>query len=586
MMDRRLSAIVAADVVEYSRLMGEDEAQTLACINAHLREIFNPKVKEFKGRTVKLMGDGILMEFPSAVQAVAFSVAIQNAVREANYDASDARRIVYRIGINVGDIIFEGGDIFGDGVNIAARLEGIADPGGVCIGGTVHDQVVGKLPVSFEFIGHQSLKNIAAPVRAYRVLVERFGERPISLQAAAALEFDPPNRPSIAILPFKSLRTDPENDFIADGLRFGISASLVQLSGLFLVHAPALNHLRGKEAEAQSVGSELNVRYILDGVVQEFGNRVRVTVQLTDVEAKQTILAQQFDRMIDDVFQLQDDITRDVIAALNIKLVASETDRVWFAKLTSPEAVENYYRGSSHFYELNKDDNRIARQMFEKLYEVQPDSVIGPSYIAATHWLDAFFGWTEEPIASVELATKWAKISMEYKDNNGIGHAIFGHLQLVDGKYDEALATCRVGAMLRSSCPLAHGLLGLVLNYCGDPGSAVESVKEALRLEKVYPAWLIDILAAAYRDGGKLDLSRPAAKESIRLNPHSNDARLILCSAYELSGDMDRARDMAKEIVKTDPLFRLSEYADKLPYRSAHMRDKVIGALSDAGLPA
>lgn len=586
-MERRLAAIVAADVVGYSRLMGANEADTLAAINSDLHEIFDPKVEEYKGRTVKLMGDGILMEFPSAVQAVAFAVNVQTAVRKSSRDTPDDKLIVYRIGINVGDIIFEGDDIFGDGVNIAARLEGIADPGGVCISGTAHDQVLGKLPQALEFIGHQTLKNIAEPVRAYRVLIGESGTpAQISGQTTAALEFDPPDRPSIAILPFKSLSPDAEKDYIADGIRFGISASLVQLSGLFLVHAPTLNGLRGKEVAAQSVGSELEVRYVLEGAVQQAGDRIRVTIQLTDVEARQTILARRFDRVVDDIFKLQDNITRDVIAALNIELVASETDRVWFATLTSPEAVEYYYRGSSHFYELNKDDNKISRQMFEGLYKVQPDSVVGPSYIAATHWLDAFFNWTDPSDGSLDLAAKWSKTAMEYEDNNGIGHAIYGHLQLLDGKFDEALATCSAGAKLRSSCPLAHGLLGLVLNYCGDPQSAVRSVKEALRLEKVYPAWLIDILAAAYRDGGSVELSQPAAKESIRLNPHSNDARLILCSAYGLSGDKDRARIVSDEIVNTDPAFRLSAYAESLPYKSPEMRERVIGSLREAGLPA
>lgn len=585
-MERRLAAIVAADVVGYSRLMGANEAETLAAVSANIREIFDPKVREFKGRTVKLVGDGILMEFPSAVQAVAFAVDVQTEVRKGNRDIPKNKQIVYRIGINVGDIIFEGDDIFGDGVNIAARLEGIADPGGICISGTVHDQILGKLPQTFEFIGHQALKNITEPVRTYRVTFrDSAPPNQPSERTTAALEFNPPDRPSIAILPFKSLSPDPEKDYIADGIRFGISASLVQLSGLFLVHAPTLNSLRGKDIAAQSIGSELDVQFVLEGAVQQAGNRVRVTIQLTDILAKQTILAQRFDRVVEDVFQLQDDITRDVIAALNIELVASETDRVWFAKLTSPEAVEYYYRGSSHFYELNKSDNKIARQMFEGLYKVQPDSVVGPSYIAATHWLDAFFDWTKSSDGSRDLAVKWAKTTMEYEDNNGIGHAIYGHLLLLDGKFDEALSTCSIGAKLRSSCPLAHGLLGLVSNYCGDPHAAVQSVKEALRLEKVYPAWLIDILAAAYRDGGNVELSLPAAKESIRLNPQGNEARLILCSAYGMSGDKDRARMAADEILKTHPDFHLSNYAESLPYKSPEMRDRVIDALREAGLP-
>ncbi|NNE21655.1 MAG: hypothetical protein HKN11_03510 [Rhizobiales bacterium] len=585
-MERRLAAILAADVVGYSRLMGADEAGTLAALTAHRDEIIDPMARRYNGRTVKLMGDGILMEFASAVDAVAFAVDVQCCLQERNQDVRGERRIDYRIGINVGDIIIEKGDIFGDGVNIASRLEGLADPGGICISGTVHDQVAGKVPQGLEFMGARSLKNIDEPVRAYRVPVSRelSTSSPVA-SASAALEFAPPNLPSIAILPFKSLGADAEKDYIADGIRFGISATLVQLSGLFLVHAPVLNNYRGKDIAARSVGAELDVGYVLEGAVQQAGNRIRVTIQLTDVEARQVILAERYDRVLVDIFQLQDEITKNVIASLNIKVVANEIDRIWFSRLTNPEAVEFYYRGASHFYELNKDDNAIARHMFEELHRVQPDAVVGPSYVSATHWNDAFFGWTDCAARSIDEAADWAKKAMNYEENNGIGHAIYGHLLLLDGKYDEALATCTQGAELRTSCPLAHGLLGLVLNYCGDADAAVKSARMALQLEKVYPAWLIDILAAAYRDSGDVELSIPAAKESIRLNPQNNDARLILCSDYALTANRDQARRVADEIIATEPKFRLSTYAKNQPYRNPAMRERLIAALGEAGLP-
>ncbi len=223
--------------------------------------------------------------------------------------------------------------------------------------------------------------------------------------------------------------------------------------------------------------------------------------------------------------------------------------------------------------------------MFEQLYRVQPDSVVGPSYVSVTHWMDAFFDWTEPTAGSMEQAAAWAKKAMAYEDNNGIGHAVFGHLQLLDGNYDEALATCSSGAKLRSSCPLAHGLLGLVLNYCGDSRSAVKSVKEALQLEKVYPVWLIDILAVAYRDCGDVELSIPAAKESLRLNPQNNDARLILCSDYKLAANHEQARRLADDIIASDPGFRLSNYAKSQPYRDPEPLDRLIDVLREAGLP-
>ena len=585
-MERRLAAILAADVVGYSRLMGVDEEGTLASVNAYQEELIDPMVRQCNGRIVKLMGDGILMEFASAVDAVAFAVEMQCAVRGLNQNAPDEKRILYRIGINVGDIILKNNDIFGDGVNIASRLESLAETGGICISGTVHDQVAGKIPQTLDFMGEQLLKNTDNPVRAYRVIIDgELSETHSDARIPSALEFDPPDRPAIAILPFKSLGSEPDKDYIADGIRFGISATLVQLTGLFLVHAPVLNGYRNKDASASAVGAELGVRYVLEGAVQQAGDRVRVTVQITDTDARRTILAENYDRVLKDIFQLQDEITREIIYSLNVKLVANEIDRVWFGKLKSPEAVEYYYRGASHFYELNKNDNATARQMFEQLYRVQPDSVVGPSYVAVTHWMDAFFGWVDSSAQSMEQAATWAKAAMQYKENNGIGHAVYGHLQLVDRNFDEALDICSKGTKLRTSCPLAHALLGLVLNFHGDAEAAVKSVKEALLLERVYPVWLIDILAAAYRDCGDVELSIPAANESIRLNPNNNDARLILCSDYMLKDDKEEAKRIADQIIASNPEFSLSTYSKSLPYKHPETLDRLIFALREAGLP-
>ncbi len=582
---RRLAAILAADAVGYSRLMDVDEETTLRTLRA-CRRIIDGLVTGHSGRVFGAAGDSVIAEFTSPVEAVRCAVEIQQTLETSHADLPKDRLMRFRIGVNLGDVMIDGDDLLGDGVNVASRLEGLADTGGICISGTVYDQVAGKIPQGFEFMGEQALKNIEGPVRAYRVYTgQGLPEALVRSRTSSAIEFAPPDRPSVAILPFKSLGSDPDKDYIADGIRFGISATMVQLSGLFLVHAPVLNAYRDRDVSATSVGAELEVRYVLEGAVQQAGNRIRVTVQLTDADAKQTIWAERYDRVLDDVFQLQDEITREVISSLNIKLVTSETNRVWFGKLTSPEADEYYYRGASHFYELNKADNATARHMFEELFRVQPDSVVGPSYIAVSHWMDAFFAWTDPSAGSIEQAGTWAKKAMEYEDNNGIGHAVFGHLQLLDGKYDEALATCSKGAELRSSCPLAHGLLGLVLNYCGDAEAAVKSVREALQLEKVYPTWLIDILAAAYRDCGEVELSIPTAKESLRLNPQNNDARLILCSDYSLTADHAQARRVANEIIDSDPAFRLSTYAKSQPYKNPAALERLIAGLREAGLP-
>jgi serine/threonine-protein kinase len=408
---------------------------------------------------------------------------------------------------------------------------------------------------------------------------------PSTVPTDGGLGLSPPDRPSIAILPFKSLGSDPDQEFLADGIRFGIQATLVQLSGLFLVNAPALNAYRGSETSAESVGDELGVRYVLEGAMQQSGQRVRVTVQLTDVDARQTIWAERYDRLLDDVFMLQDEITGEVISSLNVKLVQSDLDRGWFGKLESPEAREYYYRGASHLYEGTKEDNATAREMFEELYRVQPDSVVGPSNISFTHWLDAFQGWTAPSARSAEQAATWAAKAMEYEDNNGLGHAVFGHLRLLDHEHDEALAICAEGVKLRESCPLAHGLLGLVLNYCGDARAAIREVREALQLERVYPVWLLTVLAAAYRDSGDVGLSITAAKESLRLDPAERDALLVLCSGCQLAGEREQAKRVSDDIMDCDPAFRLSTYAESQPYKHAASLETVTQALRSAGLP-
>ena len=580
---RRLAAILAADAVGYSRLMDADEEATLRTLRAH-RTTIERSISSHGGRVFESAGDSVIAEFPSPVKAVRCAIDIQQSLETGNAGIPEDRAMFFRIGINLGDVMVEGNDLLGDTVNIASRLETLADAGGVWLSGTVYDQVVGKIPHSFKFMGEQSLKNIEGPVRAYRVSTRKT-KAEAGAHASAALEFDPPQKPCIAIVPFKSTGSVPDKDFLADGIRFGISAALTQLSGLFLVHAPALNPYRSKTVSTSAVGAEFGARYILEGAVQQAGNRARVTVQLTDVEVEKIIFAQSYDRVVDDIFKIQDEITGEIISALNIKLAANERNRIWFGKLNSPEAVEYYYRGASHFYELNPEDNAIARGLFEELHRVQPDSVVGPSYVSVTHWMDGFFKWTKPATESMELAASWAQRAMKYEDNNGIGHAVLGHILLLDGQYDEALTLCTTGAKLRSSCPLAHALLGLVSNYCGDAQSAVQSAKEALQLEKVYPAWLIDVLAVAYRDSGNVALSIQAAKESLRLNPKDNDARVILCSDYELTSAHDMARRVADDVVTIDPAFCLSDYANSQPYKDPATLAQLMNVLREAGLP-
>ncbi|MHC4220994.1 MAG: adenylate/guanylate cyclase domain-containing protein, partial [Planctomycetota bacterium] len=489
---RKLAAILYADVAGYSRLTGDDEDATHRTLTEYL-DFIAQAISAHNGQVMHYAGDAVLAKFDAVVDALSSATDIQIKLASQNEKLPDDRKVYFRIGVNLGDVIEDRGDIYGDGVNIAARLESLAYPGGICISEAVRSAIKKKIDLRYEEMGEQVLKNIEEPVRAYRVLIRSLPKiAPESGNGAAAissLDFALPDRPTVAILPFKSLGTDPDRDFLADGIRLGIQASLVQLSGLFLINAPVLNNYRGKEVSAEAAGKELEVRYILDGTVQQAGDRVRATVHLTDVKSGQAVWAETYDGILDNVFAMQDEITREVVSALNVKLLYSEIGRIWSKKLIDLEALQYFYRAVSSLYEGTKEDNATAREMFEELYRVQPDSVIGPSNIAVTHWLDAFLNWTDSQSESYAQAEKWAKKAIEYEDNNGLGHAVLGHLQLLQGDFDGALKTCSKSVELRASCPLAHGLLGVVRNYNGDARAAIRSIREALQLQRVYPPW-------------------------------------------------------------------------------------------------
>jgi len=406
-----------------------------------------------------------------------------------------------------------------------------------------------------------------------------------AVEAGSSLDIAPPERPSIAIVPFKNLGSEAGQDFLADGIRLGIQATLVQLSGLFLVDAPAMNAYRGKDVSALSVGDALDVRYILEGAVQQAGDRIRVTVHLTEVDAHRTIWAERYDRLLDDVFELQDEITREVISSLNVTLLHGELSRGWFGKLTSPDARECFYRGTSHLYEQTREDIAKARDFFERLYEVQPDSVVGPGIVAVTHFMDVFAGWSTSPARSAQKAVEWAEKAMEYEDNNGLGHVVLGYFRLLEERHDEAVDICTEGVRLRCSCPLAHGILGMVLNYCGNTDEAIREIRQALQLEKVYPVWMLSVLAVAYRDGGDVSRSISAAKESLRLDDKTRDALLVLCSDYQLAGEHEEARRIAQHLTQRARDFTLSAYSASQPYKDRATLERVVGALRAAGLP-
>ena len=586
-MERRLAAILAADVAGYSRLMEEDEDATLSSLQRLHSEVIDPTIAGHRGRIVKLMGDGILAEFASVVDAIDCAIELQRGLAEHTADLPDDKRLRFRVGVNLGDVIIQGEDIFGDGVNIAARLQELARPGGICIASAVFDQVRRREELLFEDLGEKQVKNIERPIRAYHLDYLSHENQTVETKTPATglPDFPTPQKPSIAILPFNDLSGGADQGYLPDGLRLGIQATLVQLAGLFLVNAPAVVQYRNSGVSAVQAGQNLKVDFVLDGAVQQAGDRVRATLELTDVTANRIIWAKNFDSVLDDVFRLQDEITREVIGSLHVELQIGEAGRVWFSKLTSPEARECFYRGLNDLYVGTKEANASSRRYFEELHRIQPDVVNGPSNVAVTHWLDAFFGWTDPGAGSLEQATAWARRAITYEENDGLGHGVLGHALLLAGDYDEAMRICRTGVDYRASCPLTHGQFAIVSQYSGDAATAVQFATGAIHLERNYPIWLINVLASAYRDAGHLERSIPAAQQSVRLDPQKTDGRVILCSDYSLAGQDAEARRMAEEIIAIAPRFRISAYAKTQPYREAAALERVLESLHRAGLP-
>jgi len=583
-MERKLAAILFADVVGFSRLVGRNETKTLADLKAHRDNLVDPQIAEHGGRLVKTTGDGVLVEFPSVVAAVECAVAIQHAMVDRNRNVPQNERIEFRIGVNLGEVVVEGDDILGEGVNIASRLEGIAEPGMICVSGAVFSEVKSRVDLHFEDLGAQTLKNIAEAVHAYRVVPAGSGPEP--QYAIWTDEVLPtPKKPSIAILPFANLSGEPEHDYLADGLRLGIQAALIHASGLFLIGAGTVTRYRDANLmTADQAGREMGVRYVLQGAVQRSSQRIRVTLELTDVVARQIVWAERFDRLLDDAFIVQDEITAEVLKSLDIKPASGEK---WLlhSTITNLEALDPFYRGLSYFYAGTREGNAAARDMFEAVACLQPDSPVGPAYLCFTYWADAFRGWAHTKEESLAQATLWAERAIKLKGSNGLAHIVLASVHLQNRHHDEALATCYKAVELRPNCPTANSYLANVLFYCGRPAEAIAKIHEAIRITPVFPPWYMTLLAAAYRDNGQFGKSISAAEHSRRLSPDDGDARLVLCSGYSLAGQHQQARKVAQQIVAIEPQFSLARYAETQPYKDAEALTLLVDSLKAAGLP-
>jgi adenylate cyclase len=494
---RRLTAILAADVAGYSRLMGQDEEGTHERLRAHLQELVNPKIAEYRGRVVKNTGDGFLAEFPSVVDAVRCAAEVQRGMAERNAGIPPDERIEFRVGINLGDVIAEEHDIFGQGVNVAARLEALAEPGGICISRVVRDHVRDRLDYIFEDMGEQQVKNIARPVRVYRVRDLGGITKILSPPVLPLLE-----KPSIAVLPFVNLSGDPEQEFFADGITEDIITLLAGWRAFPVIARTSTFTYKGKTVDIKKVGEELGVRYVVEGSVRKSGQRVRVTAQLIQADTSHHIMAERWDRDLTDLFELQDEIVTAIAGAIEPELLKFERQRIGEQPQQKQDAYELYQRGMFHHYRQNKQDNIEAQAYFRRALRIDAQYPQATAALSIALCAAAYLSWTDSAERNYEEAFELAQRAVTLDPRYPNARFALALISMWLGQIDRAATEFKEAIKLNPSFAAAHAVLGPVLNFQGQSEEAVASVEKGISLSPSDPRlfiWLSGLAAAHYQ---------------------------------------------------------------------------------------
>jgi TolB-like protein/class 3 adenylate cyclase len=584
--ERRLSAILAADVAGYSRLMGLDEVGTARVLREH-RAVSDALVAKHGGRIVKTTGDGVLIEFPSVVDAVECAVAVQAVMAERNDGVPEDRRMLYRIGINLGDILIEGDDILGDGVNIAARLEGIAEPGGICISSSTYDHVRGKVAVEFTDLGEQELKNIARPVRAYAVVRYRHG---VGTQAGSITP-SPSSAPrlSIVVLPFANIGGDPEQEYFVDGVTESLTTDLSRISGSFVIARNTAFTFKGKAVDVKQIGRELNVRYVLEGSVQHSGNRLRVNVQLIDAETGNHLWAERFDKPIADLFDVQDEIVSRLANALDTQLVVAEARRS--ERSLHPDAMDLCFQGMAWWHKgLTSEYLAQSRGLYERALVLDPGNVEALVGIANVDGFAGIAHMTDDRSARLAAAEATLIKVLSIAPQDARAHAILGILQISTNRAAQGIAKCEQALVLNRNLAMAHAFIGTAKYFLGRAAETEAHVNEALRLsprDTFAGYWMVQVGFA------KLQLSADAeAVTWLRRGLESNYTYPVghfhLAAALALLGSQGDARAAAQAGLALDPSLTVRRYragasSDNPIYLAG--RERIYEGMRIAGVP-
>jgi adenylate cyclase len=580
-LQRRLAAILSADVVGYSRLMGVDEARTFSRLNALRRDLIDPAIAAHSGRIVKLMGDGVLVEFASAVDAVTCAVEIQRQLREQNASGSEDDAIRFRIGINVGDIIIEGEDILGDGVNIAARIESIAEPGGICLSNAAYDQVRDKLKEKFVDLGEQALKNIARPVRVYQL---DLAPRTPSAPEAPQLKPAQPDKPSIAVLAFNNMSGDPEQEYFSDGISDDIITDLSKLSELHVIARNSTFTYKGKAVDVKQVGRDLGVRYVLEGSVRKAGNRVRVSGQLIDAASGAQIWADRFDRDLTDIFAVQDELTQKIISALKVKLAPEKKDRLARTGKIDVEAYNLFLRGREQAGLATKSGNIEARKLLGQAIAIKPDFAAAHALVGFTYVNDYVNGWAEIPEWSLKTGLEIAERAVQMDEEEPEAHYALAVALVFDRELDRALAEARHSVALEPNFARGHQTIARILTFNGDAAGAINMMDAYMRLDPLYPDMTLHFLAEARVALGQFDAAVAVLKQGLERNPNSATSLALLASCYGHLGMFDEARAAWAAVMRIAPDFSIERQRRVLPYKNPDDFERRVEGLRKANI--
>jgi adenylate cyclase len=622
---RKLTAILSADVKGYSRLMGEDEEATVRTITAH-RKVITSVIEKYRGRVVDSPGDNILAEFVSVVDAVQSGVEIQEVIRAKNAELPEERRMEFRIGINLGDVIQEGERIYGDGVNIAARVEGLADPGGICISGSAYEQIENKLALGYDYIGEHTVKNIVKPIRVYKVptgpeILQKVTEEkrpapgwqraalavvialvvvaggvaiwkssrsptspPIEAASVEKMAFPLPDKPSIAVLPFSNLSGDPEQEYFSDGLTEEIISALGSVPKLFVIARNSTFTYKGKPVKVQQVAEELGVRYVLEGSVRKGGDKIRITAQLIDALNGHHLWAKRYDRNLSDIFAVQDELTKEIITAMQVKLTAGEDVRAAAESTNNLEAYLKILQAQGYHIRINPESNAMAKKLAEEAIALDPEYAWAYYALGRAHQVDVWLRVSKSPKQSLGKAMELFQKAIALDDTFAEVHARLGFQYAMTRQHDKGIAQAEKAVALNPNSAIAHFYLGKTLFFAGRVEESIPEYKKAIRLNPIPTSAYSWSLGLSYAYMGQYEEGITWCEKAVRQEPNDLLARMMMTVVYSLSGRDEEARIQAAEVLRIQPKLTLKKFEKKLTYKKKADREKFISALRKAGL--